>query len=148
MEEAFDAKRLWRKAAEEVVDEALGFDPKRAWRKALASRGAKSYDGLVVATVTYEDGGLSDDGTQIWKALTQYKLPDRAPELQPEDELGLVAAASAPSATAADLSRLKRQVGGTAVAQLLLHRVESAWSAAGSSRLRPLHSTARPVAAP
>ena len=113
MEEAFDAKRLWRKAAEEVVDEALGFDAKRAWRKALASRGAKSYDGLVVATVTYEDGGLSDDGTQIWKALTQYKLPDRAPELQPEDELGLVAAASAPSATAADLSRLKRQVGGS-----------------------------------
>ena len=66
-EEAFDAKRRWRKAAEEIADEALGFDTKRAWRKALASRGAKSYDGLVVATVEYEDGGLADDGTHIWK---------------------------------------------------------------------------------
>ena len=112
-EEAFDAKRLWRKAAEEVVDEALGFDAKRAWRKALASRGTKSYDGLVVATVAYEDGGLADDGTRIWKPLTQYKLPDRAPELQPEDELDLVAAASALGAAAADLSRLQPLVGGT-----------------------------------
>ena len=31
-EEAFDAKRRWRKAAEEIADEALGFDTKRAWR--------------------------------------------------------------------------------------------------------------------
>jgi len=113
-EEAFDAKRRWRKAAEEIADEALGFDTKRAWRKALASRGAKSYDGLVVATVEYEDGGLADDGTHIWKPLTKYKLPDRAPELQPEDEdLDLVAAASALGATVADLSRLQPQVGGS-----------------------------------
>ena len=103
---------MWRKAADEVA-ETLGFDAKRAWRKALASRGAKRYDGLIVATVMYEDSGLADDGTQIWKPLTQYKLPDRAPELQPEeeDELDLVAAASALGATAADLSRLQPQVG-------------------------------------
>ena len=135
------AHSIARTALRMTTEEA--FDAKRAWRKALAARGAKNYDGLVEATVVYEDGGLADDGTRIWKPLTQYKLPDRARELQPEDDLDLVAAASALGETAADLSRLQPRLGTT-----LQHKTPSRVGVVGSREQSPTttpqHSTPRP----
>ena len=127
-----------------TTDEA--FDAKRAWRKALAARGAKNYDGLVEATVVYEDGGLADDGTRIWKPLTQYKLPDRARELQPEDDLDLVAAASALGETAADLSRLQPRLAsrGTTPQHKTPSRVGVVGSREQSPTTTPQHSTPPP----
>ena len=122
------------------------FDAKRAWRKALAARGAKNYDGLVEATVVYEDGGLADDGTRIWKPLTQYKLPDRARELQPEDDIDLVAAASALGETAADLSRLQPRLASRGMTPQ--HKTPSRVGVVGSREQSPTttpqHSTPRP----